>query len=198
MASAPDLAVGLRAKSGRAIAVVLRGPVESPSVLRREELTFCAPDRRQPYHPVIDLPWPEAQAAVRPVAGRIEASAAKVLKVFLAEVQHASGLKVRSVGVVGAGPRDPGRIGNPHVRAHAAEGVLFRAVLEAAAEANGLASVLFPERDLYATAARVLGLEVPELKARLQDLGRAVGSPWRTDEKGAALAAWMVLAGEPS
>jgi hypothetical protein len=188
----PPAAVGLRAKSGRAIAVVLRGPVESPAVLWRGELPFCAPDRRQPYHPFINLPWPETVAAVLPAAREIEAAAVSALRELLVEMR-ADGATVRRAGIVGAGRRDPGRIGNPHIRAHAAEGVLFREVLEAAAAANGLSSVLFPERDLYATAARELGLRREELKFRLLDLGRSVGSPWRGDEKAAALAAWCAL-----
>jgi predicted trehalose synthase len=186
----PIAALGLRAKSGRAIAVVLCGPAASPSVLWRGELSFAG--ARQPYHPTIDLPWPAAQAAVRPVAARIEASAAKALAKLLAEMA-AAGSAVGIVGVVGAGPRDPGRVANPHIRAHAAEGLLFRQVLEAAAAANGLRSVLFPEKEIHATAARDLGLAAPALRSRLQELGRAVGSPWRVDEKDAALAAWLVV-----
>jgi len=194
MAAAPVLSLGLRAKSGRAIAVALRGPVGSPAVLWRGELTFCSPDRRQPYHPFLDLPWLETVAAVRPIAREIEVAAAAALGELLA-ARRAEGMAVERAGIVGAARRDPGRIANPHIRAHAAEGVLFRAVLEAAAEANGLASVAFPERDLHGIAARHLGIPAPDLARRLTALGRAVGSPWRADEKAAALAGWMVLAG---
>jgi len=70
-------------------------------------------------------------------------------------------------------------------------------VLEAAAEANGLPSSLFPERGLEEALAPIVGLPVPQLRARLSDLGRAVGSPWRADEKAAALAAWAVLVQGP-
>ena len=184
-------ALGLRAKSGRAVAVVLRGPAASPAVLWRGELAFCTPDRRQPYHPFIDLPWPEAAAAVLPIAREIEAAATSALKGLLARLR-ADGAAIRRAGIVGAGRRDPARIGNPHIRAHAAEGLLFREVLEAAAAANGLPSVLFPERELYDLAANDLGLRGEDLRHRLLDLGRAVGSPWRGDEKAAALAAWCV------
>ena len=44
-------------------------------------------------------------------------------------------------------------------------------------------------------AASELGLQSDEIKSRLADLGRAVGSPWRGDEKAAALAAWCSMAG---
>lgn len=38
--------------------------------------------------------------------------------------------------VVGSAPRSLDRIGNQHIRAHAAEGILFRRVLEVASEHN--------------------------------------------------------------
>jgi hypothetical protein len=196
MKSSSAVAIGLRAKSGRAIAVVLHGPVEAPSVFKREEMVFCGPDERQPYHPVMELPWPEAEAAVSEVAVAIKAAATAALKKLLVGVpgSHAA---VVGVGIVGAGRRSLERIGNFHIRAHAAEGVLFREVLKAAAEANGLPHWLFAEQGLAAALAPDLGLPEPELHARLVELGRAVGSPWRADEKAAALAAWAVLAKPP-
>ena len=192
----PLLAIGLRAKSGRAIAVVLAGPPEAPVVCERGELTFTGPGERQPYHPVMELPWPQAEAAVKKVAARLNAAAAAELG-KLVRGCRAFAATVVGVGIVGAGRRDLERIGNFHIRAHAAEGVLFRVVLEAAAEANGLPSSLFPERGLEEALAPIVGLPVPQLRARLSDLGRAVGSPWRADEKAAALAAWAVLVQGP-
>src|SRR5258708_33308248 len=114
MKSSSLVSVGLRAKSGRAIAVVLRGPVDAPTVLAREEIVFCAPDKRQPYHAVMELPWPEAQAAVALVAVAIKAAAAEALRSLMAGAQ--------GVGIVGAEPRSLERIRNVHIRAHAAEG----------------------------------------------------------------------------
>jgi hypothetical protein len=162
-------------------------------IVQRQEIVFCGPDERQPYHPVMELPWPEAQAAVSEVAVPIKAAATEALKRLLAGVRG-SFAAVAGVGIVGAGQRQLDRIGNFHIRAHAAEGVFFREVLEAAAEANGLPHWLFAEQGLAAALAPVLGLREPELHVRLLELGRAVGSPWRADEKAAALAAWAVLA----
>src|SRR6202035_1518885 len=79
-ASRSSVAIGLRAKSGRAIAVILRGPLEKPIVLAREELVFTIARLRQPFHAVLDLPWEEASAAVRPVAAQIAADAGSALK----------------------------------------------------------------------------------------------------------------------
>ena len=98
------------------------------------------------------------------------------------------------VGIVGAADRNLEKIGSTHIRAHAAEGVLFREVLEVAAVANDLPNRLFNERDLDETAELELKLPIAKIKAQLAEMGRVAGSPWRADEKAAATAAWLALA----
>ena len=65
---------------------------------------------------------------------------------------------------------------------------------EAAAAAD-LPVVRHRKKELVATAQRVLGLGEDELRARLALLGQGVGAPWRQEQKDAALAAWLSLAG---
>jgi hypothetical protein len=193
---AEAVGIGLRAKTARAIAVVIAGPVDSPRVVRRVELVLsdpALPATSQPYHEVMDLPWERATVAVRKSAKRIEAIASKALARLIADAQG-EGYAVRGVGIVGAGNRNLGRIGSTHIRAHAAEGVLFREVLEVAAAANKVRSRTFDQRSFDETAASELRLPIEELKGCLGDMGRAAGSPWRADEKAAATAAWLVLA----
>jgi hypothetical protein len=141
----------------------------------------------------LELPWAKAQIEVRKTASKIEAVASKALALLVKEVQ-AEGFVVGGVAVVGAGDRNLEKIGSTHIRAHAAEGVLFRQVLEVAAEENSLPSRRFDERNLDETAASELSLPVAKLKGQLADIGRSVGSPWRADEKAAATAAWLALA----
>jgi hypothetical protein len=131
--------IGLRAKTARAIAVVLTGTAASPRAVIRTEITLALPANPalyQPYHEVMDLPW-----------------------------------------------------------AHAAEGVLFRHVLQVGAEANDLPSAIHSERGIEAAAAASLGVSLGDLRARLAEIGRILGTPWRADEKTAAMAAWIGLAG---
>lgn len=191
------VSIGLRAKTGRAIAVVLGGRLDSPHVLKRVELKLADPafpETSQPYHQVLDLPWEEAQVAVRKIASRIEKLASKELARLVREAQ-AEGAIVCGVGIVGAGDRNLEKIGSTHIRAHAAEGVLFRAVLEAGAAANALPNRRFDERSLDQTAEAELKLPIAKIKAQLVEMGRSAGSPWRADEKAAATAAWLALAG---
>ena len=96
---------------------------------------------------------------------------------------------------VGAPDRDLARIANPHIRAHAAEGVLFRRVLDLAADANGLQRRTLSDRKFDEVASVAMGSQSTIVKRKLSDLGRELAPPWRADEKQAATAAWIVLHG---
>ena len=191
-----EVSIGLRAKTARAIAVVLSGPASSPRFIRRTELSLADPAdpaTRQPYHEVMDLPWEGAKIAVRNINARIEAISSKALARLVGELE-AQGFTVCCIAIVGAGNRDLQRIGSTHIRAHAAEGVLFRHVLEVAAGANNLKYRAFDERVLDQIAEAELKRTPADLKNQLAEIGRIAGSPWRADEKAAATVAWLALA----
>jgi hypothetical protein len=178
-------AVGFRAKTGRAIAVVLAGPAKEPRFIWRGEIPLVEKGLLEtgPYHTVLDLPWSEAVIAVRPLETAIARTAreevARVIKAM-----RTLDVDVCAAGVVGSSPRPLERIGNLHIRAHAAEGILFRHVLEVAAEQLALPCV--------ACADDELPLD-PKTLQRIKDLGRVAGPPWRSDERLAAAAAWIAL-----
>ena len=98
--------IGLRAKTGRAIAVALTGPLNSPRVIKRVEFSVvdpAAPETYQPYHEVLDLPWEQAQVGAQKLARKIERIAAKALQRLVREMEatsmHENGLarpKLRS------------------------------------------------------------------------------------------------------
>jgi len=187
--------IGLKSKTGRAIAVVLSGPATAPQLVSRSELILTdprIPATFQPYHEVMDLPWSESQKKVKPFVRAIEKVAAKALAQLIHELR-AQGLTVAGVGIVGSADRDLSRIGNYHIRAHAAEGLLFRQVLEFAAQANKLSHRSFIEKTLLTQAASELGLTVAQLNNHLKSIGHAAGPPWRTDHRLAATAAWLAL-----
>ena len=189
------VAIGLRAKTARAIAVVLGGPPDAPVVLHKTEIKLIdpkVPATAQPYHGIMDLPSSQWPKAVNKSAQAIERVAAKALAKMIKELE-ANGNKVTGVGVVGAPDRDLVRIGNPHIRAHAGEGILFRRALEVGAEANRLKWQNFSDRDFDQAAAAVVGGDYSKMKRNLDDLRQSVSAPWRADEKQAAMAAWVVL-----
>ena len=187
--------IGFRAKTGRAITVVMGGSRTAPLVVLKTEIKLTdpkIPETFQPYHEVMDLPWEQSQRAVRSFTRPIEVVARKALAKMIKELQ-AKGLKVKGVGVVGSKDRDLSRIGNYHIRAHAAEGILFRRVLELAADAQGLRTRTFPDRELERMGTSELKLSPAAIKEALSELGRSLDPPWRADEKQAALAAWLML-----
>jgi len=194
------VSIGLRAKTGRAIAVALSGSPASPIVLLKTEIKLVDPKdpaTGQPYHEVMELPFAQWERAVSKPAKAIARVATKTLAKLIAELE-ADGHKVAGAGVIGAPDRDLARIGNPHIRAHAAEGVLFRRVLEIGAESNGLRWQAFSDREFEKAVATQLGAEYSKIKQSLDDLRQSVSPPWRTDEKQAAMAAWIVLHGSVS
>jgi hypothetical protein len=169
-------AIGFRAKTGRAIVVAIGDDL---SFLLRREVSLvdpALPDTAQPYHASMSLPWRESEIVVRPLVAAIENVATRVLAELIAELGG-----VRAVGVVGAPAKNLARLGNEHIRAHAAEGVLFRRVIEVAAERNGVVCRGFAETELGAP------------NAKIKALGKKAGPPWRADERAAATAAWLAL-----
>lgn len=175
-----DAAIGFRTRTGRAIGVVLS---DDGFVLRREIHLDDPkiPDTAQPYHSVMELPWTQSVVAVQPLVAAIERVAHDALAALIAELRT-SNFRVRAIGVVGGPERNLAKIGNYHIRAHAAEGTLFRRVIETAAKKLRLRCCGFAER------------EVPDaLGARMQSIARAAGRPWRADERMAANAGWVAL-----
>jgi hypothetical protein len=192
----PNLvAIGLRAKTGRAIVVIVGGTRDAPVILAKTEIKLVDPKipaTFQPYHEVMDLPWDESVRAVQKFVRAIQRVATKAIA-QLVKQQSAKGMKVRAIATVGAKDRDLARIGSSHIRAHAAEGVLFRRVLDEAAGANGLPLRMFAEREFEQTIKQRLGSKSTSAKKKLDEAARAFPPPWRADEKLAAVAAWLVL-----
>ena len=187
--------IGFRAKTARAIAVALIRGNSTPRYLARWQVSLydpLFPATGQPHHQVMDLPWIEAQSAVRPLEDRIENVAIQALARLLTELDS-KGCRISSVGIVGSPDRSLERIGNPHIRAHAAEGILFRRVLEMAATTHKLKWRSFSDRDFEDLAVSELSRQPGEIKLALAAMGHSAGKPWRADERAAATAAWIAL-----
>src|SRR5258708_39895466 len=98
-------ALGLRSKTGRAIAVAVAVAEDGGSrlLLRREGSLVdpAVPETSEPYHVVMELPWAEALRAVRPYAAAVERAAAANVAGVVAELAR-GGARVAAIGVVGA------------------------------------------------------------------------------------------------
>jgi len=191
-------AIGLRIKSGYAIAVVLTGPAGSPTVVARRIVELSDPaiaETRQPYHDGFGTEHEDAREIARRVT-IIERCAKQSVASLVADVWSATASAERSpcrAGLVVGSVIDPQRVGNPHIRAHANEGKLFRTVVEDALRSHGIACDVIVEKQLAARATS--GLRVPEqaIKQTLAAFGKTIGGPWRAEEKAAATAAWLAL-----
>jgi len=168
--------------------------VEEPRVLTRRIVELSdpgVPESKQPYHAamgVLEDDPDSIQTHTEVVRGVAKRSVADLLGGF-----RAAGHRVQGAGLVVDSRIDPESISNPHIRAHALEGRLFRTVLEDALAAHGLSGLVVVEREAYVRASAPLGREEAELMGAVAALGRSLPGPWRADEKLAALVAWMAL-----
>ncbi len=195
MHPSPPCAVGFRIKSGWATTILLAGPAAAPRVIDRR-ITLLAdpvdPEARQPYHAALGTHEARAANAVKRLIKSVERFAHRSVAGLIADYR-AVGHRVRGVGIVVGSVVNPATIANDHIRAHAEEGRLFRTVVEQAVRACRLRARVTVEKVLYATAARTLRAPAGRIRNRVTALGEAVDGPWRAEEKGAALAAWMAL-----
>jgi hypothetical protein len=183
-------AIGLRIKSGYAIAIVLTGPSESPTIVGRRIVELSDPnivETRQPYHDGFGTEHEDPREIARR-ATIIDRCAKKSVADLLRETNGAT----RASLVVGS-LIDPAHVGNAHVRAHANEGKLFRTVVEDALKSHGIRCDVVVEKQLSAKATAQLRRRAGDINKTVAGFGKAVGTPWRADEKAAATAAWMAL-----
>ena len=190
----PVASIGFRVKSGYAVAVALAGPVASPSALARGIIQLSDPEHeatRQPYHDGFGTAQ-EDTATITKLVKMIERCGEQSIAAFLKSDALATYTGRRACLVVGS-VIDPAAIGNPHIRAHASEGRLFRTVVEDRLHAHGVVCSVIVEKQLTAQAVRTLARAEADIKRAVASFGTALGGPWRSEEKAAALGAWLAL-----
>jgi hypothetical protein len=153
------------------------------------------PETRQPYHAATGVAETNSENLERRV--EIVRRHARRSVSELIRGCRAAGHQLCGAGLVVGSDVDPEGIANLHIRAHAAEGRLFRTVLEDGVRQAGLETLVVRERDLYAKASRRLRRSEADLKRTAGQLGRGHARPWRAVEKTAAISAWLILAGQP-
>jgi hypothetical protein len=189
------VALGLKARTGRAALVAIGGDVRAPRFIERAQLQLLPDGAFAPYHAAEGL----APEAARESVKRSIADAHRLAEDGIREAARRmkqAGHELGGCGVlVGSGmPQwSVEEILAVHVRMHKAEGELFRDVLVAGARACDLTVSTLPDKSALDDAARLLGLKRAELHARLAALGKSAGPPWGKDQKEAAAAALVAL-----
>ena len=174
--------------------MLVTGPVQSPRVLDSRIVALsdsAIPETRQPHHAgtgALETDTVKVADRIKIVERCAIRSVAKLLQDY-----HRLGFNLRGAALAVGSLVEPTTIANPHIRAHAFEGRLFRTVLEQALRAGGLASRAVIERNAYAEAAAVLRITEDKLKRSVSRLSHSETGPWRAEQKMAALVAWMVL-----
>jgi hypothetical protein len=188
--NAETAALGFRAKSGWAVVVLLSGATASPRLCDNHVVDLSdprLPETRQPYHAALGKLETDAKKIKRrtdTVQGVTNQSITKLLADY-----RRKGYAITHASVVVGSQLDPATIANPHVRAHALEGQLFRSTIERALNEHGIRTTAFLERDAYDKAATQLTKSSVDVQRAIQSLGRVTGGPWRAEQKFAALGA---------
>jgi hypothetical protein len=201
--SGTDAAVGLRVHSGWASLVAIAGPLDSSTVVERCRIELADKAIRgsvQPYHAAEPMELKEAERFIercRAASNRLARSALNTASDGL----RAKGYRITACGLLQSSARPLPAIASilaSHALIHTAEGELFRDALVEASTHQGLPVVRVKERELFDRCATELRVAADELQRRLAELGRALGPPWRQDEKFATLVAWLALAATKS
>lgn len=189
------VAIGLKARTGRAILIAIGGTVERPLFVVRAQLPLLPEGAFAPYHAAENLEPAAAEASVRRDVAAAHRLAASGIRDAVKRLAKAGDI-VAGCGVL-VGPPLPSwstaQIVAVHVRMHQAEGVLFREVLVTGARACGFEPLELPEKTAIVSAAERLGLTRARLDALVAGLGKEAGPPWGKDQKEAAAAALAAL-----
>jgi hypothetical protein len=176
--------VGAVTRTGSVVLVALDGLASAPGFAVRSELSLISGDLpAQPYHlAAAGMELADGEDLIGKVERGVEEAAAAGLRA-MADLLPAAAT-VLGVGVVVKAISVPQRLADvvrSHAWMHAAEGMLYREAVLAAARQCGW----------QAHAVDVTSLPVAE--QQLDSIARAAGRPWRRIEKDAARAAMALL-----
>ena len=190
-------AVGFSTHSGWAVAVTAGvGDDGHLAVIDRRRVTLLGDDLpRMAYHAAAEL---DADAAERLVAS-VEASIADHARDVVGELVAAPDVAVEGIAVVGR-PREIPAVAvvlASHARMHACEGEQYRRGIVEAANDLGLPVLRIGPDELTARTTELLEWTPERTEQELAAVRVALGAPWQTDHKQAALAALTLLRSQP-
>jgi hypothetical protein len=197
MIKAQTVGLGFRVKSGWAAVVLLTRSAHLPQLLDvgRVELSDPRlPETRQPYHAAMGTLETDSTKLDRR-EHVVRCIAQQSLATLLIGYRQ-KGYRIKRAALVVGSQIDPSTIANPHIRAHALEGRLFRSAVAETLQDHEIRTEVFLERDAYARVAARLKRSKDDVKRALRGLGRSApekSGPWRAEQKLAALAALFAL-----
>ena len=190
-------ALGFRVKAGWAAVVLLTDTAHSPQLSDVSRIELCdprLPETRQPYHAAMGKL--ETNSTKLDQRERVVRSISQQALTILLKGYQQKGFRIRCAALVVGSQIDPSNIANPHIRAHALEGRLFRSAVAETLQHHEIRTEVLLERDAYLSAAARLRQSSHDVKRVIRDLGRsapATRGPWRAEQKLAAVAALFAL-----
>ena len=154
----------------------------------------------QPYHYVVKKEIHAAETHLTRCSSESGRLALEALTRLLAELRD-RGFLLKSAAILLSSARplpDLEEILASHALIHTAEGEFFRQAFRCAFEKLKVPITGIRARDLDDSAAKAFGKSASAIQKRIDGMGRSLGAPWTRDEKTAALAAAIVLAGTES
>jgi hypothetical protein len=193
-------AIGVSVHSGWGATVVMAGATGREEVLDRRRLVIIDPKvtgAAQPYHYAGEM---EIQAAEKHLSHCAADSTRLALEALtgVAAALRDQGFTLMAAAILLSSARplpNLEEILGSHALIHTAEGEFFRQAFRIAFERLEIPVIGIRTCDLDDFALKSFGEAAPEVHKRIDGMGRSLGAPWTKDEKTAALAAVIVLAG---
>src|SRR5215470_10333791 len=191
-------AIGVRVHSGWGAFVAVSGSAGAEEVIERRRLEITDPRMAgaiQPYHYAENMEIKRAEQHIAKCATASANLALTAIRELLEQLKAREYQVVRSCILLSSGRSLPGlsQILASHAMIHTAEGEFFRKSFRDAFEALKVPVTGIRERDLFDYAEKKFGKAAPKVQERIASMGKAIGPPWTTDQKTAALAALIVL-----
>ena len=193
-------ALGFRVHSGWTALVAVSLEDGRPIVLGRQRVHLVKVFNytfRQPYHTAAKMEREDAGKFVDQVKEEAESMAHHgILKVQ----DELSGLGYRidrGALLLASGRPLPelDKILLSHALIHTADGELFRDAVRAGTSRCSLRLACIREKDLLKECTDTFSRRSASVLKQVTEIGKGIGAPWSQDEKFAALAAWLSLAG---
>ncbi len=193
-------AIGIRVHSGWGALVAVTGKPGSEEVIERSRVVIIDVDRpgmAQPYHFAESMKLPEAEKHIAACAARSARLALEAVREVMARMSD-RGFHVAGAAILMSSGRplpELKQILAAHPLIHTAEGEFFREAFRHALQELRIAVTGIRERELDAHALAAFGKAAQKVSANIDGQGKSLGPPWTQDQKTAALAAAIVLAG---
>ena len=192
--------IGVSVHSGWGAVVAMAGGRGAEEVMDRRRLIIIdskIAGAAQPYHYVKEMEIRTAEKHLSRCAADSTRLALEALTRISADLRE-RGFMLISASILLSSARplpDLEEILASHALIHTAEGEFFRQAFRSAFKKLKIPVTGIRARDLDDSAAKAFGKSASSIQKRIDGMGRSLGPPWTRDEKTAALAAAIVLAG---